>query len=130
MQDNICPFSAPIAQAAFHCEHAQKIIRRGGEEIACQHEMHRDCSSIYQHCKLAALKEMGMEDDLLSVPHATLVKTQFGTLHGLNQSFDKQYQEASTLINETLGHYPTLDDIPVSVTTDASIKHKLQRRKR
>ena len=137
MADLICPYSAPLAQEARQCTYAQKIIRRGGEEIACDNTtLHTSCKAVLDHCKQAALAEMGMEDDLLTVPHGTLVKIQFGTLIGLQQTLDNEAmngpadEDIPDLIARAVTHYSTIGEIPTVETTRASMEYRLQRRRR
>ena len=138
MTDLICPFSAPLAQEAWRCSHARKIIRRGGEEIACDNEsVYSSCKAVHDHCKRAVLAGMGLEDDLLSVPHSTLVKIQFGTLLGLQQtmahvdsgSHDEE-RDVPDLVTHAITHYSSVSDIPTENTCTASKEFRLQRRSR
>ena len=137
MADLICPFSAPLAQEAWRCTHAQKIIRRGGEEVACDNEaLHGSCKAVLEHCKQVALAGMGLKDDLLSVPHSTLVKIQFGTLIGLQQTMDNvtaedhEMQDIPDLVTLAITHFSAVREIPTAHTTAASLEYKLQRRRR
>jgi hypothetical protein len=137
MADLICPFGAPMAQQAYLCTHAQTVIRRGGEEIACDNEpLHATCKAVHEHCKQAALAEMGLKDDLLAVPHSTLIKIQFGTLLGLQQTMvnleaigDTEY-EVPDLITQSITHFTSVREIPTDQTSKASKEFKLQRRRR
>lgn len=138
MTDLICPFSAPLAQEAYKCSHARKVIRRGGEEIACDNDsVHSSCKAVHDHCKQATLLQMGLEDDLLSVPHSSLVKIQFGTLMGLQQTMthvDARYHEEEPdipdLVTHAITHYSSVASIPTENTCNASMEFKLQRRRR
>jgi len=137
MADLICPFSAPLAQESGICTHAIKVIRRGGEEIACKNEaLHASCKAVQDHCREAALSDMGLEDDLLSVPHSILVKTQFGTLLGLQQTMagtniDINIQpDIPDLITATISRFSSVREIPTDLTTKASHEYKLQRRRK
>jgi hypothetical protein len=137
MADLICPFSAPLAQEVCNCKHAVKVIRRGGEEVACNNEaLHATCKAVQEHCRQASLADMGLEDDLLSVPHSTLVKTQFGTLLGLQQTMagtdyaiDTQ-PDIPDLITAVITRFSTVREIPTDLTTRASNEYKLQRRRK
>ncbi len=137
MADLICPFSAPLAQQTCRCTHAIKVIRRGGEEIACNNEsLHATCKAVQEHCRQASLADMGLEDDLLSVPHSTLVKTQFGTLLGLQQTMAGSDVAVDTqpdipdLITASITRFSSVREIPTDLTTKASREYKLQRRRK
>ena len=137
MADLICPYSAPLAQEAWQCAHARKIIRRGGEEISCDNEtLHASCKAVLEHCKRAVLADMGLEDDLLTVPHSTLIKIQFGTLIGLQQTMDNvtmedhETRDIPDLVTRSITHFSCVRDIPTEHTTSASEEYKLQRRRR
>lgn len=137
MADLICPFGAPLAQETGKCTHAIKVIRRGGEEIACNNEsLHASCKAVQDHCRQAALSDMGLEDDLLSVPHSTLVKTQYGTLLGLQQTMAGTNIDVDTqpdipdLITATISRFSSVREIPTDLTTKACHEYKLQRRRR
>lgn len=138
MSDLTCPFSAPLQQETIHCQHADTVIRRGGEETACQNEdMHARCKSIHEQVKQAALAEMELEDDLLSVPHSTLVKIQYGTVLGLNQALNNEQPsdivsiaDIASLMSSAMETYPSAEQLPVDITTEVARAFKLQRRRR
>lgn len=130
--DNICPFSAPLQKPEYDCEHAQTVIRRGGEEIACQNNEHYAvCTAVHDTIKQTALNAMGLEDDLLSVPHSTLVKIQFGAITGLQQELDlPESDNIATLISSAIAQHGEAQKIPMDKTIDAIQNFKLQRRRR
>ena len=138
MSDLICPFGAPLQLENIHCQHANTVIRRGGEETACKNEdMHTRCKSVHEQVKQAALVEMGLEDDLLSIPHSTLVKIQFGAVLGLNQALNDEQSldpvsiaDIASLINSTLETWPTTEQLPTGKTTEVALTYKLQRRRK
>ena len=113
------------------------IIRRGGEEIACNNTaMHGNCKAVHEHIKQAALIELDLEDNLLSLPHSTLVKIQYGGLIGLQQamnnpSINNSYtKNIASLINDTLAEHGTSRQIPAKETNEAIQTYKLTRRRR
>ena len=74
MSDLICPFSATLARNDFACPHAEQIIRRGGAEFSCRAATaHSDCVHLFERLKKVALPEFDLEDDLLQVPHLSLI---------------------------------------------------------
>lgn len=136
MTDLLCPFSATLIKQDFGCEYAQEIIRRGGAEIACElSQAHDSCRALHQNMKAAALVEMGVEDDLLTLPHSVLVKIQFGGLLGLQQAVEPGTEDVSRVVNITalvsaaIEHFVQLDNIPYEKTTQTIIDYKLSRRR-
>ncbi|MFV2056282.1 MAG: hypothetical protein ACC707_07420 [Thiohalomonadales bacterium] len=134
MSELICPFNATLAKDEFSCEHARKIIRRGGEEFSCQRpEIHNLCSAIHAKIRASALLDMGLEDDLLSLPHSVLVKIQFGALLGLQSSKDKSVssiENVADLIIWIAETYPELDDMPFHQINELVGNYQLQKRRR
>jgi hypothetical protein len=138
MPDLICPYSATLQQDNIHCQHANTVIRRGGEETACNNESrHTNCKAVFEEVKRIALAEMGLEDDLLSVPHSTLVKIQFGAVLGLKQALDPQQAAADSsvpdiaeLIHSSLETFLTIDQLPTDITNRVAKAYKLQRRRK
>ena len=99
--------------------------------------MYGQCRTVHEKVKQAVLAEMGLEDDLLSVPHSTLVKIEFGAVLGLNQALQPQNASASdsiadiaTMIQSALETYNSADQLPVDTTTQTAIAYKLQRRRK
>ena len=130
MSENICPFSATLTKDSFSCEHAQKIIRRGGEEFACRHdEMHTRCTNIHSKVKKVALKELDLEDNLLTLPHSVLIKIQFGCLLGLQVSTgnDSGDIENIAVLVESIENQATL---PFEHIHTAINNYKSQKRRR
>lgn len=138
MSDLICPFGATLQQDTINCEHATTVIRRGGEETACSSEtIYQQCKAVFEQVKLAALAEMGLQDDLLSVPHSSLVKIQFGAVLGLQQALHPEDASAhdsvadiASMIQSALATYKSPDQLPVHDTTQTAIAYKLQRRRK
>lgn len=86
MEEYKCTFAAPLITGQFGCVHARPVARRGGPDIACSvHDSHDRCAQIFERLKAVALPAFGVEDDLLSMPHSTLVKIQTGGLLGLQR---------------------------------------------
>lgn len=136
MTDLLCPFSATLIKQDFGCEHAQEIIRRGGAEIACNSvENHTTCSAIHQQIKAAALTQMGLEDDLLTLPHSVLVKIQFGGLLGLQKTLQPGLEDNSkvadiaSLVSSAVEKFATPDKFPYEATTQSITNYKISRRR-
>jgi len=80
------PFAAPLVAGQFGCAHARHVTRRGGPDVACAESAgHERCAQLFGRMKAIALPAFGVEDDLLSMPHSTLVKIQAGGLLGLQR---------------------------------------------
>jgi len=130
MSEKICPFSATLTKDAFSCEHAKKIIRRGGEEFACQHdEMHAMCIKVHAEVRSVALEKLGLEDDLLTLPHSVLVKIQFGCLLGLQMSTGHDasvIENIAALVKSSVN----LDVLPFNDIHAAISNYKPQKRRR
>lgn len=130
MSDLICPFHATLVKVDFGCQYADQVVRRGGAEIACTAASeHQHCSRFYQRVKLEALATMGLEDDLLSLPHSVLVKIQFGSLLAMQTEIANSPIEniaaLMTMINEK---YPDHDALPFQDINAAISHYKLSRR--
>jgi hypothetical protein len=134
MNDKLCPFAATLVQHDFACPHAAQIIRRGGAEIACDAEpLHVTCCTVHGHIKQAALQAMGLEDDLLSVPHSQLVKIQFGGLLGLQRHLgdtSATVTDIAALIMRASQVFASMSDYPMRGIIDSIEHHKLNRRSR
>lgn len=134
MPDFICPFSATLIKNDFACQHAVQIIRRGGAEIACRSEPdHAACQSTHQIIKSEALRSMGLEDDLLSLPHSVLVKIQFGSLLALQRAIGGEPGEIKDIasliatVRRTFGEHSPL---PFAAINAAIADYKMSRRSR
>lgn len=137
MKELICPFSATLVKDDFCCKQATKIIRRGGNEIACNSaDARQRCTRLFQHLKDTALPEFGVEDDLLQVPHGVLVKIQFGGLLGLQRisnadaSVENRIANIDALLEASIESYGSIDSIPVNSLCEDIITYKLARRRR
>ena len=135
MPDLLCPFSAPIVKQDFACQHAQEIIRRGGSEIACQQsDAHGICMGLHAAIKASALQAMGLEDDLLSLPHNVLVKIQYGGLLGLQHLIsgtqDDTVGDIASLVSEVKSRFNAPENIPLDTVNKTIIDFKTQRRRK
>lgn len=137
MVDLICPFSATLAQNDFACPKAVNIVRRGGSEFACDAPAsHQRCATIHAAVKTASLAAMGAEDDLTTLPHSVLVKIQFGTLIGLQQTIDadvsteQRIDNIDALIGVACDRYPDPDNLPMDAVVQAVEIYKPNRRRR
>jgi hypothetical protein len=138
MSELICPFSSTLVQEDFACAKANPIVRRGGAEIACATEpAHARCRRLFQRLKDVALPELGVEDDLLKMPHSVLVRIQYGGLLGLQRSLDSSTGTGSTvgdidsLVAAAVESYGSVEAIPCADFCDAIVSYRLPgRRKR
>lgn len=134
MPDLICPFSATLVKSDFACQHATQIIRRGGAEIACASEStYTHCHLVHQNIKNEALKSMGLEDDLLSLPHSVLVKIQFGGLLALQVATANdsgKIADISRLILSAKEQFNDLTQLPFDTINTVIAEYKISRRSR
>ena len=135
MTDLLCPFGTPLIKQDFGCEHAKEIIRRGGTEIACQQsDMHKLCRTLHETVKAAALQDMDMEDDLLTLPHNVLVKIQYGGLLGLQTLVTNGSQphnnisNIASLVSSAITEFNGVGEIPLDTISKTIIDYKVQRR--
>ena len=86
MEEYKCAFNATLMGDQFGCIHARHVTRRGGPDVACADDTgHERCRQLFELLKTSALPAFGVEDDLLSMPHSTLVRIQFGGLLGIQR---------------------------------------------
>ena len=137
MSDLLCPFTAPLVKKDFLCPQADVVVRRGGAEIACKNvASHSQCIKMHTQVKLAALAAMDLEDDLLTVPHNTLVKIQYGGLLGLQamMSPDKtdstQVENIEKLVAQAGSTYGELTNLQLETINEAIANFKTQRRRK
>ena len=135
MSDLICPYNATLAQKNnFSCSNANEVIRRGGAEYVClQPDSHKICSEVHSRVKAAYLNSEGLEDDLLTVPHSTFVKIQFGCILGLSSSLGRDtsnVEDMGSLIMDAVQRYKDTDDLPFGILNEAIVAYKLQKRVR
>lgn len=119
MNKPMCPFSAPLLTEDFTCRHAEPVIRRGGTEIACRSESSCiRCIELHRSMKVAALADLGYEDDLTRVPHSVLVRIQYGGLLGLQRISAETTEPAAGvtdidgLVETALLRFGSLSGIP------------------
>jgi hypothetical protein len=137
MSDLMCPFSAPLVKKDFLCTQADEVIRRGGSEIACKNlESHTQCTKMHTQMKLAALAAMELEDDLLTVPHNTLVKIQYGGLLGLQAMMSPEKADSTmvenieNLVAQARSTYGELSNVQLEKINEAIANFKTQRRRK
>ncbi len=85
--------------------------------------------------KQAALPAFGVEDDLLSMPHSVLVKTQHGGLLGLQRLLDggsavaDEVKNIHALVDRAVEKYGGPDAIPCQAFVEDMTSYKLKRRR-
>jgi len=136
-EDFRCAFSDTLKKGDFTCIHAKSVVRRGGNEIACQGEKeHNRCAELFEKLKLATLAELNLEDDLTSVPHSVLVKVQFGGLLGLQSKYrpseadSSRVEDVDQLISTAIENAGGLDGIPYGEFVSGITEYRLPRRGR
>jgi len=134
-----CPFAAPLTAAKAACHNAQEVVRRGGSEYDCRSaDAQAVCVELFERLKAAALPAFGVEDDLLSMPHSTLVKIQSGGLLGLARLLgrgpaqpggaDVEIADVAGLVEQARTRYGDLDLVPVGELTGDMLAYQLERR--
>lgn len=133
MHDHKCPFSAPLVAEDFACENAEPVVRRGGAEIACRSaSAQQDCVRLFELIKQAALPSLGLDDDLLSMPHSVLVKIQYGGLLGLQAQVGPDAERVANihaLVNTCIAQSGLVERVPVQVCVDRISDFRLRRRR-
>ena len=137
MQDLICPFSATLARETFGCNHAERIIRRGGTEFSCRNPAsHARCLQLFGQLKDAALTAFDVPDDLTQMPHSVLVKIQFGGLLGLQRITQAhppesgRIEDIDALVSNAVKRFDTLQSIPCEHLAADMTGYTLARRSR
>ncbi|HSG11509.1 MAG TPA: hypothetical protein VLB10_07175 [Gammaproteobacteria bacterium] len=135
MNDLICPFGATLAKDDFACTRAEKIIRRGGAEFACQDSAaHKRCCTLHENLKATALPAFNLEDDLLAVPHGVLSRIQFGGLLGLQRlvtgSPGEKVDDIATLVDDAATRFIAIEQVPFDQLVDDITHYTLARRRR
>ena len=133
MLDLICPYSATLAQKShFLCPDADEVIRRGGAEYIClKANRYEICNEVHSKVKQIYLEGEGLEDDLLSLPHSTFVKIQFGCILGLQSSLERDVsiiEDMGSLITDAMIFYKTIDTLPFELISNQISIYKLQKR--
>ncbi|MDX1696893.1 MAG: hypothetical protein R3308_01330 [Thiohalobacterales bacterium] len=135
MNEQICPFSATLAKDVFGCSRAEQVIRRGGAEFACRDAAaHARCSRLHDCLKASALPALGLEDDLLQVPHGVLARIQFGGLLGLQRLLtghsETVVSDIDSLVEAAQVRYTAIEAIPCDSLVDDITGYRLPRRRR
>lgn len=133
MEEHKCAFNATLMGDQFGCTHARHVVRRGGPDIACvDNTGHERCQRLFELLKASALPAFGVEDDLLSMPHSTLVKIQFGGLLGIQRLLVGSGDIVAD-INSLVGHaenrFGSLATIPCEQVRTDMAGYKIRRRK-
>jgi hypothetical protein len=132
MSDNRCAFSSPLISEQYVCHYGEQVVRRGGTEVACQHEAACSrCEAVFEWLKQVCLPAFGVEDDLTSMPHSVLQKIQYGSLLGLQERLDGDPVERvdiDGLLNRASEQYGGVDSLPYADLVDTITVYKLKRR--
>lgn len=136
-EDLKCAFDSTLKGDQFGCRHGKPVVRRGGIEVACTGaNVHERCALLFENMKNAVLPELGLEDDLLSIPHSVLVKIQFGGLLGLQRRFTAAESQATRvenideLVATAVKECDDLNSIPYQELAGDIIDYRLPRRSR
>ncbi|MEE8429207.1 MAG: hypothetical protein V3S33_06870 [Gammaproteobacteria bacterium] len=118
-EDRKCAFNNTLKGDQFGCQYGKPVVRKGGLEVACTGEnVNERCALLFENMKNAVLPELGLQDDLLSIPHSVLVKVQFGGLLGLQRKYGAAGPQATRvenineLVTTALKKCGDLDSIP------------------
>jgi len=135
MADLICPYRATLViKSGFACPHADEVIRRGGSEYVClQSTSHAVCTEVHEKSKQAYLQSQGLQDDLLSLPHSTFVKIQFGCVLGLQTALGRdvaKIDDIGSLIASAVNQYQNIDSFPFELLNEKISGYKAQKRSR
>lgn len=131
MEEHKCAFAAPLVAGQFGCAHARHVTRRGGPDVACSVQAgHERCARLYERLKAVALPAFGVEDDLLSMPHSTLVKIQAGGLLSLQRELADSAATTVADINELVEKAAKdgIETIPVDRLVAGITGYKVRRR--
>lgn len=118
MEEYKCAFNATLMGDQFGCAHARHVVRRGGPDVACTGSAgHERCRRLFELLKASALPAFGVEDDLLSMPHSTLVKIQFGGLLGIQRLLGDNAETATvtdinSLVDRAENRFGGLETVP------------------
>ena len=118
MEEYKCAFSNTLITNQFGCEKGEQVTRRGGPDVACTGSAgHERCRRLFELLKASALPAFGVEDDLLSMPHSTLVKIQFGGLLGIQRLLGDNAETATvtdinSLVDRAENRFGGLETVP------------------
>lgn len=133
MEEYKCAFNATLMGDQFGCTHARHVVRRGGPDIACvDNTGHERCQRLFELLKASALPAFGVEDDLLSMPHSTLVKIQFGGLLGIQRLLGRNSDtvaDINLLVEQAGRNFGRLETIPCQDILADITSYKTRRRK-
>lgn len=133
MEEYKCAFNATLMGDQFGCTHARHVVRRGGPDIACvDNTGHERCQQLFELLKASALPAFGVEDDLLSMPHSTLVKIQFGGLLGIQRLIGGNgdtVADIHSLVGRAETQFGSLTSIPCEQVRADMTGYKIRRRK-
>jgi len=132
MSDNRCAFSSPLIAEQYVCRLGEKVVRRGGTEVACQDEAACSrCEAVFEWLKQVSLPVFGVEDDLNSMPHSVIQKIQFGSLSGLQNLLGiapGQRVDIDSLLNQAADRFGGIDSLPYAGLVDTITAYQLKRR--
>lgn len=133
MEEYKCAFNATLMGDRFGCAHARHVVRRGGPDVACVDSAgHERCRRLFEILKASALPAFGVEDDLLSMPHSTLVKIQFGGLLGIQRllgSSGETVMDINSLVEHAGRNFGDLETLPCQEFVTDITSYKTRRRK-
>lgn len=133
MEFHKCAFSAPLIAGTFGCRQAEAVTRRGGPDIACRSAAASGrCEAVHERVKTATLASLGLEDDLTTVPHSTLVKIQYGTLLGLQRlggAATDSIPDIDAALEQALARYGSVASVPAPELLPDITEYKLKRRR-
>ena len=133
MEEYKCAFNATLMGDQFGCTHARHVVRRGGPDVACADNTgHERCRRLFGLLKTSALSAFGVEDDLLSMPHSTLVKIQFGGLLGIQRLLGnggETVTDIDSLVDRAENRFGGLETVPCEQVRADMTGYKIRRRK-
>ncbi len=136
-EDCKCAFNSTLNADQFGCQYSKAVVRKGGLEVACTGKnVHERCALLFEKMKYAVLPELGLKDDLLSIPHSVLVKVQFGGLLGLQRKYGAAEPQAARvdniheLVTTALTKCGDLDSIPYQEFVGDITGYRLPKRSR
>ena len=133
MEEYKCAFNATLMGGQFGCIHARCVTRRGGPDVACADSAgHERCRRLFGLLKTSALPAFGVEDDLLSMPHSTLVRIQFGGLLGIQRLLGiggEMVTDINSLVDRAENRFCDLATIPCGQVRTDMTGYKVRRRK-
>ena len=133
MEEHKCAFNATLMGDQFGCIHARRVTRRGGPDVACADNTgHERCRRLFELLKTSVLPAFGVEDDLLSMPHSTLVKIQFGGLLGIQRLLGnggETVTDIDSLVDRAENRFGGLETVPCEQIQSDMTGYKIRRRK-